>query len=135
MSENCNQNCALAGRVEKLEKVNEQHGETHRRIFDRLTEIEKTNAIHNTQYTAIMEKLDAMDRKSDTLSTRLESIERTSALQAQCLNELNERGKSNKARLDALESKPGKRWEGLVEKAIWAVAAAVIAFLFAKIGL
>ncbi|MBD5356503.1 MAG: hypothetical protein HDR88_06055 [Bacteroides sp.] len=36
---------------------------------------------------------------------------------------------------EAQQAKPAKRWEGLVEKAIWAVCAAVIAFLLAKIGL
>ena len=34
-----------------------------------------------------------------------------------------------------LKDKPAKRWEGIVEKALWAVCAAVIAFLLAKIGL
>lgn len=135
MPDNCTNNCILTGRVEKLEKLNEQNGETHRRIFDRLSDVEKTNAVQNAQYGAIMEKLEHMDKKSDALSARLESIEKTSISQAQCLNELNERGKSNKARLDALEAKPGKRWDGLVEKAIWAVAAAVIAFLLARMGL
>ena len=33
------------------------------------------------------------------------------------------------------QSKPGKRWEAIVDKAIWAVLAAVIAFVLAKIGL
>ena len=33
------------------------------------------------------------------------------------------------------KSKPGKRWEGLVDKAIWAVCAAVIAYLLAQVGL
>lgn len=34
-----------------------------------------------------------------------------------------------------LNGKAGKRWEALVDKLIWAVAAAVIAFLLAKVGL
>ena len=34
-----------------------------------------------------------------------------------------------------IQSKPGKRWEAIVDKAIWAVLAAVIAFVLAKIGL
>lgn len=34
-----------------------------------------------------------------------------------------------------LKDKPTKRWDGLVDKAIWAVAAAVIAFLLGRIGL
>lgn len=36
---------------------------------------------------------------------------------------------------EAQQSKPAKRWDGLIDKAIWAVAAAVIAFLLAKVGL
>ena len=38
-------------------------------------------------------------------------------------------------KVEALEAKPGKRWDGIVEKAIWAVVAAVIAFLLARFGL
>jgi len=34
-----------------------------------------------------------------------------------------------------LECKPGKRWDGLVEKLIWAIAAAVVGFLLAQVGL
>ena len=36
---------------------------------------------------------------------------------------------------EAQQAKPAKRWDGLVEKAIWAVCAAVIAFLLARAGL
>ena len=36
---------------------------------------------------------------------------------------------------DACDAKPGKRWDDLVDKAIWAVLAAVIAFILAKVGL
>lgn len=34
-----------------------------------------------------------------------------------------------------LTAKPGKKWEALAEKAIWAVVAAVIAFVMARLGL
>lgn len=37
--------------------------------------------------------------------------------------------------VEEIKEKPGKRWEGLVDKIIWAVAAAVLGFLLAKIGL
>lgn len=37
--------------------------------------------------------------------------------------------------VEELKGKPGKRWEDIVGKAIWAVLAAAIAFLLAKIGL
>ena len=40
-----------------------------------------------------------------------------------------------KAAVQELKAKPARRWEGLAEKALWAVCAAVIAFLLAQVGL
>lgn len=40
-----------------------------------------------------------------------------------------------KSDVKSLTSKPGKRWDSLIDKTIWAVAGAVLAFLLAKIGL
>ena len=40
-----------------------------------------------------------------------------------------------KEAVQEMKDKPGKRWDGIVEKAIWAVVAAVIAFLLARFGL
>lgn len=37
-------------------------------------------------------------------------------------------------KVDKLEEKPGKRWDGLVDKIIMVVAAAVVGFVLAKIG-
>lgn len=39
------------------------------------------------------------------------------------------------ARQEADDQKPRKRWDDIVDKAIWAVLAAVIAFVLAKFGL
>lgn len=38
-------------------------------------------------------------------------------------------------KVDKLEEKPGKRWDSVVDKIVWAVLAAVIAFLLGRIGL
>lgn len=38
-------------------------------------------------------------------------------------------------KVEEIEEKPGKRWDGLVDKIIWAVAAALLGFVFARIGL
>lgn len=43
--------------------------------------------------------------------------------------------KEIKADVKSLTSKSGKRWDDLVDKAIWAVAAAAIAFILARVGL
>ena len=96
----CAENCPVAGRVEALERANEQHGKTHREMFRRLNDVERDNAVQDAHYRAIDAKLDEL-----TIMVR------------------------------ELSGKAGKRWEGLVEKALWAVCAAVIAFLLARIGL
>ena len=36
---------------------------------------------------------------------------------------------------EACELKPGKRWDAIVDKIIWAILAAVIAFVLAQVGL
>lgn len=66
---------------------------------------------------------------------RLNSLERQEAVQEVQYSTILEKLDSLAGKVDALEAKPGKRWDGLVEKAIWAVLAAVIAFLLARIGL
>ena len=101
MPENCNPNeCPLSPRVDALERANEQHGTTHREMYDRLRALEKENAVQNANYRAIEAKLDELT-----------------------------------VMVKELSGKAGKRWESLVEKALWAVAAAVIAFLLGRVGL
>jgi hypothetical protein len=39
------------------------------------------------------------------------------------------------SKVDVLESKPGKRWDGFVDKLIWGVAGAILAFVLAVIGI
>ena len=53
----------------------------------------------------------------------------------QRLQETSAGTKDLKKDVEELKAKPGKRWDGIVEKAIWAVVAAVIAFLLARFGL
>lgn len=108
MPEKCAEACPDLARLEQqIKDLQKQSGEDIREIRDRLGKVELTNAIQNERYDAIMGKLDELARKHDSLTRKLE----------------------------ALEAKPGKRWESLAEKAMWAVCAAVIAFLLGRIGL
>lgn len=110
MNEKCAndpRDCPLLPRVEALEKANDVHSETHREIFKRLNGLESMTAVQDTQLKNIDEKLD----------------------------EIKENDKAILAKVEALEAKPAKRWDGLVEKALWAVCAAVIAFLLGRVGL
>lgn len=51
------------------------------------------------------------------------------------LNGMDTNIKKVLATQEACSLKPGKRWDAIVDKAIWAVLAAVIAFVLARIGL
>ena len=66
---------------------------------------------------------------------RLRTLETLSAVQENKLDTILKKLDEIPAKVDALESRPAKRWEGLVEKSIWAVCAAVIAFLLGRVGL
>ena len=110
MPDKCTDNprdCPMALRIEALEEANKNHGSTHREVFDRLRELERLEGIQGEQYKNILEKLDNLTRRHDELNRKLSE----------------------------LEARPGRRWEGIVDKAVWAVLAAVIAFLLGRVGL
>lgn len=51
------------------------------------------------------------------------------------LNNMDANIKKVLEKQEACELKPGKRWDAIVDQTIWAVLAAFIAFLLARIGL
>lgn len=65
----------------------------------------------------------------------LQKLATSVAVMAEQIKTMNSSVETLTGKVDRLEDKPRKRWEGLVEKAIWAVAAAVIAYLLGKFGL
>ena len=69
----------------------------------------------------MFDRIGALEQGATKLETKLDSIDEK-------LDGLSDT-------IKALADKPAKRWDGLVDKAIWAVCAAVIAFLLAKVGL
>ena len=110
MPEKCTDNprdCPMSARIEALERANEQHGKSHRNIYDRLGKLETTTAVQEEKLDTIGEKLDDIQADSKIILQKVET----------------------------LEAKPARRWESMVEKAIWAVCAAVIAWFLARMGL
>lgn len=65
----------------------------------------------------------------------LQKLATSTAVMAEQIKTMNANVQTLTGKVDKLEEKPGKRWEGLVDKIIWAVAAALIGFALAKIGL
>lgn len=66
---------------------------------------------------------------------RLGDLEKVEAAQEKYFETVNEKLDKLIAWQENQRDKPGKRWDGLVEKAVWAVCAAVIAFLLGRVGL
>lgn len=81
---------------------------------------------------------DANKTHSDThreIFKRLGKLETDTAVQENKLDAILKKLDALTEKVEALEAKPAKRWDGLVEKAMWAVCAAVIAFLLGRVGL
>lgn len=90
----------------------------------RLTEVEeraKSNSHRLEDVEHRQDKLDELVSTVKVLATREETVE----------NDVKE----IKTDVKSLAGKPGKRWDSLVEKVLFAVVGAVVAFLLAKIGL
>lgn len=76
-------------------------------------------------------RIDALEKSTEALNKLATAVEVMATRQesmAETLDRLD-------GKVEAIEQKPAKRWEGIAEKALWSVCAAVIAFLLARIGL
>lgn len=108
MPDNCKtSDCPMAQRIEALESDNKRHGDTHKQFYKKFERINEHMVRTDERYDKLRE---------DTA-------------------EIKESIKENTEAIKAIKDKPAKLWDGLVEKAIWAVAGAVIVFLLSQIGL
>lgn len=90
----------------------------------RLTEVEARSK-SNTK------RIDKLEKSTEAINRLATSMEVMVVKQEEVADSV---GKLD-AKVTVLEAKPAKRWEALVDKVVWAVAAALIGFLLAQIGL
>lgn len=90
----------------------------------RLTQVEQRSKSN----THRLEKLEASTEAINRLATSMEVMVSKQEQVAETVEKLD-------GKVTALEEKPAKRVDGLVDKIIWAVCAAVITFLLSRIGL
>lgn len=76
-------------------------------------------------------RLDEVEVRQDNLDKLVTSVQVLATKQENVESDVKE----IKADVKSLTEKPGKRWDGIVDKLVWAVLAAVVAFLLAKVGL
>ena len=87
-------------------------------------------------------RVEALERENqrhskthEEIFRRLNDVEKDNAVQEAHYMAILDKLDTLTQKVEALEAKPGKRWENLAEKAVWAVCAAVIAFLLGRVGL
>ena len=90
----------------------------------RLTQVEQRSKSN----THRLEKLEASTEAINRLATSMEVMVNKQEQVAETVEKLD-------GKVTALEQKPAKRVDSLVDKISWAICAAVITFLLARIGL
>ena len=90
----------------------------------RLTEVEARSKSNSR-------RLDDVERRQNNLDELVGTVKALAVREETVEADVKE----IKADVKEINAKPAKLWESLVEKAIWAVVAAVAGFLLAKIGL
>ena len=90
----------------------------------RLTQVEQRSKSNTHRLEKLEESTEAINRLATSMEVMVSKQEQV----AETVDKLD-------GKVTALEQKPAMRVDGLVDKIIWAVCAAVITFLLARIGL
>ena len=76
-------------------------------------------------------RLDKLEESTETLNRLATSMEEMAHRQEQVADTVDKLD----SKVTALENKPAKRWDALVDKAIWAVTAALLGYVLGQLGL
>ena len=76
-------------------------------------------------------RIEALEQRQDNLDELVSTVKVLAIREENVENDVKE----IKTDVKALNEKPAKKWDGLVDKIILTIAAAVIGFLLSKIGL
>ena len=74
-------------------------------------------------------------KKLESESAVLHQLATSVAVMAEQMKTMNASVLTLTTEFEELKDKPGKRWDSLIDKIIWAVAGAVLAYILASIGL
>lgn len=91
---------------------------------ERLSKVEE-RAKSNTK------RLDEVEERQNNLDDLVASVRVLATREERVEKDVTE----IKSDVKSIKEKPGKRWEAIVDKIVWAVLAAVIAFLLGRVGL
>lgn len=85
--------------------------------------------------TRRVEKLELQTEAIQSLATSVEVLVNEQKHQTTAMMDIKKDVAQLDGKVDALEKKPAKRWDAIVDKLVWALLAAVVTFLLSRIGL
>lgn len=95
-----------------------------------------------TENCPLVPRVEALERENERhtethkeIFKRLNQVETDNAVQEAHYKAIDAKLDELTIMVKELKDKPAKRWDSIVDKAVWAVAAAVISFLLARAGL
>lgn len=100
-------------------------------VIAKLTEIDH-RAKSNTRR---VEKLEKQTEAIQSLATSVELLVKEQSHQTEAMARIESNVEKLDGKVEALEKKPGKKWESITEKVLWALIAAAIGFILARLGL
>lgn len=74
-------------------------------------------------------------KKLESVQESIHSLATSVAIMTEQMKTMNSSVNTLTDKVEELEQKPAKKWEGVVDKVLWAFLAAVIAFLLGRMGL
>ncbi len=95
-------------------------------------------AVHEEYAKRMEDEHNRQNQRIDGLETKVKDIGDLTASVASLAKSVEQMAKTQEKqgkKLEALEQKPANRWDNLVDKAVWAIAAALIAYVLSQIGI
>lgn len=99
---------------------------------------EERLAAHEEGLKSCKRRLDVVEKQQEAIHDLAASIKVMASEQkhqTETINLVRKDVTRLESKVDVLETKPAKRWDGLVDKAIWGVVGALLAFLLSQIGI
>lgn len=85
--------------------------------------------------TRRIDKLEQQTEAIQSLATSVEVMVKEQSHQTEAIERIEKSVEKLDTKVEVLEHKPAKRWDGIVEKCLQAIVAGLIAFIMVKLGL
>lgn len=74
-------------------------------------------------------------KKLEDENGTLHSLATSVAVMAEQMKQMNQSVTTLTTEVEEIKEKPGKRWDSLIDKILWGIAGAILAYFLAQIGL